>query len=83
MKTEWVDCPICGSCDTEKTTETDSGGESHSLIFCTNHACASNGGSNKDALQTPPTKIFTAAVLNCPDCGAELSVKLDFLRHKN
>lgn len=37
---EWVNCPICGDCDMEKTTNADG----DSLIHCTNHACKSNGG---------------------------------------
>lgn len=39
---DWVNCPICGEPDMRKTTDQDG----HSLIYCVNHNCASNGGSN-------------------------------------
>ena len=38
---EWVPCPVCGDIDMRKETDRDG----NSLIECTNHACASNGGS--------------------------------------
>lgn len=39
---EWVDCPVCGESDMRKETDA----EGNSLIFCVNHNCASNGGTN-------------------------------------
>lgn len=42
MKTEWVDCPICGESDMKKTTDEDD----FQLIFCINGNCGSNGGTN-------------------------------------
>ena len=42
----WVRCPVCGEPDMEKLTDEDS----HALILCVNHACASNGGANSSAL---------------------------------
>lgn len=43
---DWVTCPICGEPDMRK--ELDS--EGNALIFCVNYACASNGGSNDNAI---------------------------------
>jgi len=42
---EWVNCPICGESDMEKTSK-----DGHDLIFCVNHGCESNGGGNRVAL---------------------------------
>lgn len=41
----WVRCPVCGESDMEKTYV-----DEKPLIRCVNHACASNGGNNADAL---------------------------------
>lgn len=46
---DWVTCPICGSPDMRRTTDR----ESNALIHCVNHACASNGGTNADAITAP------------------------------
>lgn len=43
---DWVNCPICGSPDMRRTESA----EGDALIFCVNHECASNGGTNSDAL---------------------------------
>lgn len=37
---EWVNCPICGESDMRQEKDRDG----NKLIFCTNHACKSNGG---------------------------------------
>lgn len=39
-KTDWVYCPICEEPDMRQETDK----EGDKLIFCTNHACKSNGG---------------------------------------
>jgi hypothetical protein len=44
---DWVSCPVCGEPDMEKHTDK----EGNALIYCVNHACASNGGSNKGAIK--------------------------------
>jgi hypothetical protein len=41
MKSDWVNCPICGSPDMRRLTDD----EGNVLINCTNHACRSNGGT--------------------------------------
>ncbi len=46
-KREWVSCPICGEPDMRREENKDG----DALILCVNHACASNGGSNADAIQ--------------------------------
>ena len=46
VKRSWVDCPICGEPDMRREEDA----EGNVLILCTNHACASNGGMNNDAL---------------------------------
>lgn len=46
VKTEFVDCPVCGQPDMRREEDA----EGCALILCVNHACASNGGSNSDAL---------------------------------
>ena len=43
---EWVPCPICGESDMEKVADGDDG----FIINCVNLECASNGGTNADAL---------------------------------
>lgn len=45
-KNEWVSCPVCGETAMRKT-QSDEG----SLIHCVNINCASNGGTNADALK--------------------------------
>lgn len=50
---EWVNCPICGDCDMEKTKD---GDEGH-IIHCTNLECASNGGENAEAFLKGKTLI--------------------------
>ncbi|WP_146187198.1 hypothetical protein [Novimethylophilus kurashikiensis] len=46
VRRDWVDCPICGEPDMRKETSP----EGAVLIFCVNHACASNGGDNANRL---------------------------------
>ena len=41
MKSDWVNCPICGCPDMRQTEDM----EGNKLINCTNHACKSNGGT--------------------------------------
>lgn len=59
LKRTWVPCPICGESDMERTEDRDG----NALISCVNHACASNGGTNCDALaksaapDSEPTRI--------------------------
>lgn len=45
-QSQWIDCPVCGCCDTRKETDRDG----NSLIHCVNHACYSNGGNNMERL---------------------------------
>ncbi len=47
VKRDWVDCPICGEPDMRREEDDDN----NVIILCVNHACASNGGSNADALR--------------------------------
>lgn len=54
-KREWVRCPVCGEPDMRREEDRDG----NALILCVNHACASNGGSNADAL-VPPSRGMTA-----------------------
>lgn len=49
MTTDWVNCPVCGEPDMRREEH---GEECDAFIFCVNHACASNGGSNADGLVT-------------------------------
>lgn len=46
-KTDWVPCPICGESDMLRQEDD----EGNPLIQCVNHCCASNGGSNRDAIK--------------------------------
>lgn len=46
---EWVACPVCGEADMRKEADA----EGATLIFCVNHNCKSNGGSNESALARP------------------------------
>lgn len=55
---DWVNCPICGDCDMRLVTDPD--GEP--LIFCTNHACASNGGTNSSALVSNEIALLEAEI---------------------
>lgn len=50
---DWVDCPVCGETDMRRERDE----EGHPLIFCVNHACASNGGTNMSAIDLPPAPI--------------------------
>lgn len=43
MKTNWVNCPICGEQDMRQTIDE----EGNKLIYCVNHACKSNGGTRQ------------------------------------
>lgn len=43
---DWVTCPICGEPDMRRETDD----EGHSLIFCVNNNCASNGGDSDQRL---------------------------------
>jgi hypothetical protein len=45
-KRDWVTCPVCGEPDMRREEDA----EGAALILCVNHACASNGGTNSDAL---------------------------------
>lgn len=53
---DWVNCTVCGEPDMSQTTDADG----NKLINCVNHACASNGGENKSALETDETAKFIA-----------------------
>lgn len=44
---DWVDCPVCGEPD--MLWEEDA--EGNVLIHCVNHACVSNGGTNRSAIK--------------------------------
>lgn len=46
VKRDWVTCPICESTDMRREEDEDG----NALILCVNHACASNGGSNREGL---------------------------------
>lgn len=48
LHVDWVNCPICDEPDMRKTTDRDG----YVLIHCVNHACASNGGTNRSAVKT-------------------------------
>lgn len=50
-KRDWVNCPICGESDMRREEDVDG----NALILCVNHACASNGGTNADALRPLPS----------------------------
>lgn len=52
-KREWVNCPICGEPDMRREEDH----EGNALILCVNHACASNGGSNADAILKPKIEL--------------------------
>lgn len=54
MKSEWVNCPICGEPDMEKSFH---GEENDPIIECTNHECASNGGTNMSAIECEASTI--------------------------
>jgi hypothetical protein len=45
----YVNCPICGVPDCRREID----GEGFALIFCTNHACKSNGGSYSTFVKGP------------------------------
>lgn len=67
---DWVRCPICGDPDMRRTCVTDDG---ECLINCVNHACASNGGGNYDALSRivglRPRPSYAQDVHACSKCG--------------
>lgn len=69
----WVNCPVCGECDMEKTIE------------CTNHACASNGGDNFDGIESSRTckPIWNRVSKDClPDENKPFwSVEKDVVYH--
>lgn len=44
---DWVKCPICDEDDMRRESD----GDGHALIFCVNHECASNGGTNMNGLK--------------------------------
>jgi|SRR6185312_3727133 len=72
----WVKCPICGESDMQRDKVPD---EDLYAIFCTNHACASNGGDNWSELQAladkekQPTEPNSMSILidACDDHIAE------------
>jgi hypothetical protein len=45
---DYVKCPVCGEPDMRKWEDA----EGNAIIFCTNHACTSNGGSNHSAIDS-------------------------------
>lgn len=54
---DWVHCPVCGETDMRMEVE-----DGNRLIFCTNHNCASNGGTNVEALaHVSPAMVEAAA----------------------
>lgn len=54
MKTDWVNCPICGEPDMKRESDDDG-----FIITCTNLCCASNGGDNHSVLKIESSP-FTA-----------------------
>lgn len=48
-RTEWVDCPVCGEPDMEKTRHE----HDATFIRCANLNCVSNGGDNMSGLTAP------------------------------
>lgn len=50
---DWVKCPVCGESDMRR----EQSHEGVSLIFCVNHSCKSNGGSNMVALEETNHKM--------------------------
>jgi len=81
MKSEWVNCPICGEPDMEKSFH---GEENDPVIECTNHECASNGGTNKSALETHgcPIGVNNPELCSagyCANCAAFLREELAIL----
>lgn len=61
MKTDYVDCPICGQSDMPKELEPGADVPGQGYIKCLNLACASNGGTNMCAL--PQSKDIDWAML--------------------
>lgn len=58
---EWVKCPVCDEPDMRKLKMND--GET--LIICTNHACASNGGgNNQEATKAKAERLVANDALN-------------------
>lgn len=55
MKSDWVNCPICGESDMHKETDE----EGCAIIHCVNHCCASNGGDNIEGLKSRPANLPT------------------------
>lgn len=73
MKTDWVNCPICGESDMRRTTDPDG----NVLIDCVNHACKSNGGLYKNpklgVVTIKPIKVHKVELLivDHDDLGSE------------
>jgi hypothetical protein len=56
VKREWVHCPVCDEPDMRKETDKDG----NSLIYCVNHNCASNGGTQNHRLEEADEFIINA-----------------------
>lgn len=50
---DWVKCPVCDETDMRRECDN----EGHALIFCVNHNCLSNGGTNMNGIKLPPAPI--------------------------
>lgn len=76
-RVSYVDCPVCGSPDTRKTTQIESG-EEISLMYCTNHACGSNGGTNFDAVPVHDNAEAVLEIVNRLARGVARMTKRQF-----
>lgn len=63
----YVRCPICGEPDMPATLD-----DGVAIITCTNHACASNGGSNASALKCTKTSKMSDADLIALAAAAQI-----------
>lgn len=57
---EWVPCPICAEPDMRRETDE----EGNSLVYCVNHACASNGGDNAAGIEERLARVQTLETIS-------------------
>lgn len=90
IKRGWVNCPICGESDMRREEDRDG----NAVILCVNHACASNGGSNSDALPKSRTRqstldlqainrIVADQTRSVREQLTEMAVELEECKHQN
>jgi hemerythrin len=61
---QWAPCPICGEPDMRREVYA----EGHSVIFCTNSTCRSNGGTfDMDPKAGASGSMLVALTAGCPD----------------